>query len=120
MGFLSEVKATHRAELVRSVHGALICSTLLQGSGGALETPALRWPGGCEMIPNFTPWLVGRTMRLAWRKVLWSAGLLALSNCSGDEEPRRGQLMLALQTDMSIPKDVNRIRLQVFVGDSLQ
>ena len=59
-------------------------------------------------------------MRLALRKYLWSAGLLALSNCSGDTEPRRGQLMLALQTDMSIPKDVNRIRLQVYVGDHLQ
>ncbi|HEU5076828.1 MAG TPA: hypothetical protein VFU02_21710, partial [Polyangiaceae bacterium] len=59
-------------------------------------------------------------MRLAWRKFVWSAGLLALFNCSGDTEPRRGQLMLALQTDMSIPKDVNRIRLQVLVGDTLQ
>lgn len=36
-----------------------------------------------------------------------------LSGACSDEEPARGQLMVALSTDMSIPKDVSRIRVEI-------
>ncbi|MBI3204846.1 MAG: hypothetical protein HYZ29_25140, partial [Myxococcales bacterium] len=55
-----------------------------------------------------------------------SAGVVALScsvallNCSGKEAPAKGQLMIAVQTDMSIPKDVDTIRVEVTAdGDML-
>lgn len=39
----------------------------------------------------------------------------AVAACSGDKAPRRGQIMVALQTDMSIPQGVTKIFLQVSV-----
>lgn len=55
-----------------------------------------------------------------------SATLVALSccvaplSCSGKEAPAKGQLMIAVQTDMSIPKDVDTIRVEVTAdGDML-
>lgn len=52
----------------------------------------------------------------------WSAaGMLALAGaCSADEAPRRGQLMLALQTDMSIPKDVTHIRVKTKLNSQVR
>ncbi len=54
---------------------------------------------------------------------LWAIGLLSLwfvLGCTADEEPKRGQLMVVLQTDMGIPKDVNAVTVQVFVRGQLQ
>src|SRR5690606_24237174 len=79
---------------------AWICSKVRVGERPLGEAgAALRCPTGRAMIPRFTASWLGVVMRLAWRKLVWSAGLLALFNCSGDTEPRRGQIMLALQTD---------------------
>jgi Leucine-rich repeat (LRR) protein len=36
--------------------------------------------------------------------------------CSGSSAPPKGQVMVALSTDMSIPKDVSRIRVRVKLG----
>ncbi|HNS98228.1 MAG TPA: formylglycine-generating enzyme family protein [Polyangiaceae bacterium] len=36
-----------------------------------------------------------------------------LTNCSPDQEPAKGQLMLVVQTDMPIPKDVDSIRIEI-------
>jgi alpha-tubulin suppressor-like RCC1 family protein len=49
------------------------------------------------------------------RRVGLLSGLLlgALAACSADRAPARGQLMLAMQTDMSLPKDVSSIRIQI-------
>ncbi|HET9960372.1 MAG TPA: leucine-rich repeat domain-containing protein [Polyangiaceae bacterium] len=48
----------------------------------------------------------------------WFRGLLGLAavlggSCSDSNAPPRGQLMIALATDMSIPKDVTTIRVKV-------
>jgi len=60
---------------------------------------------------------VTRTRRGRWS----AAALLALAGaCSADEAPRRGQLMLALQTDMSIPKDVTHIRVKTKLGSQVR
>jgi hypothetical protein len=40
---------------------------------------------------------------------------LVLAACAGKSEPRRGQITLALQSDMSLPKDVDSIRIQILV-----
>ncbi len=56
------------------------------------------------------------------RPRLRALGLLAgltLSSvfaCSGDTI-ERGQIMLSLQTDLALPKDVSRLRIQVLRGD---
>lgn len=44
-----------------------------------------------------------------------SLAALVLAACSGKSEPRRGQITLALQSDMSLPKDVDSIRIQILV-----
>lgn len=44
---------------------------------------------------------------------LWALVSASLFNCSGDKAPARGQIMLALQTDLALPQDINRVRLQV-------
>ncbi len=44
---------------------------------------------------------------------LWALVSASLFNCSADKAPARGQIMLALQTDMALPQDINRVRLQV-------
>lgn len=36
-----------------------------------------------------------------------------VTGCSSEEEPQRGQLMVALVTDMSVPKDIDKIHAQV-------
>lgn len=41
---------------------------------------------------------------------------LALTACKADEPPVRGQLMVILQTDMSLPKDVTQVKILVKVG----
>jgi hypothetical protein len=40
--------------------------------------------------------------------------------CTASEAPRRGQLMVALQTDMSIPKDVTHIRVKTKLGNEIR
>jgi probable HAF family extracellular repeat protein len=47
---------------------------------------------------------------------LTAALSLALLACSADAEKARGQLMLALQTDMQLPKDVSSVRILVLVN----
>jgi probable HAF family extracellular repeat protein len=47
---------------------------------------------------------------------LTAALSLALFACSSDAEKARGQLMLALQTDMQLPKDVSSVRILVLVN----
>jgi Leucine-rich repeat (LRR) protein len=48
----------------------------------------------------------------------WSLPLLLglAGACTGSSAPPKGQLMVALNTDMSIPKDVSRIRVRVKLG----
>lgn len=51
------------------------------------------------------------------RREVWaSALLLVLVGCSSEDEPARGQLMIALSTDMSVPKDIDNIRVEVLRG----
>ena len=38
--------------------------------------------------------------------------------CSGDKAPPRGQLIVAFQTDLSIPKDVQTIVISIYAGGS--
>lgn len=42
-----------------------------------------------------------------------ASALALMLGCSSEDEPRRGQLMIALATDMSIPKDIDHVRVQV-------
>lgn len=44
-----------------------------------------------------------------------SLAALVLAACAGKSEPRRGQITLALQSDMSLPKDVDQVRIQILV-----
>jgi hypothetical protein len=39
--------------------------------------------------------------------------LVVAPACSGNKEPAPGQLMLSIQTDMAIPKDVDTVRIEV-------
>jgi hypothetical protein len=59
-------------------------------------------------------------MRVFARALLLVGAIVTVFSCSGDKEPAKGQLMVALQTDMSVPKDVNRIRVQIYVDDRVQ
>ena len=43
----------------------------------------------------------------------FACALGVVTGCSSEDEPRRGQLMIALGTDMSIPKDIDHIHVQV-------
>jgi hypothetical protein len=54
------------------------------------------------------------------RRALIALGLAALSACSGGKAERKGQIMLALQTDMSIPDDVSHVRILVFKNGALK
>lgn len=45
--------------------------------------------------------------------VLFASALVSAAGCSADKEPPRGQLILAFQTDMNIPKDIRTIRVIV-------
>lgn len=42
-------------------------------------------------------------------------GALAVAACSGKEAPAKGQIMVVLQSDMAIPKDFNRVRVDISV-----
>ena len=55
----------------------------------------------------------GRGLGAGW---FVAALALALLSCSADKEEARGQLMLALQTDMALPKDVSSVRILVLVN----
>lgn len=55
----------------------------------------------------------GRGVRAWWFAAALSFVALA---CSADKEKARGQLMLALQTDMELPKDVSSVRIMVLVN----
>jgi internalin A len=47
---------------------------------------------------------------------LFPLSLALVASCSGDQAPRKGQVMVALMTDMSVPKDVSVIRVKVKLG----
>lgn len=49
-----------------------------------------------------------------------AAAVLAVGACSGGKSAHKGQLMLALQTDMSIPDDVSHVRIIVFKNGGLK
>ncbi|HWA74481.1 MAG TPA: hypothetical protein VG937_19180 [Polyangiaceae bacterium] len=57
---------------------------------------------------------------LGLRCALVALGLSLLSACSGGKAERKGQIMLALQTDMSIPDDVSHVRILVFKNGALK
>src|SRR5205085_2877762 len=42
-------------------------------------------------------------------------GIAAVIACSTKVTPPPGQIVLAVQTDMSLPKDIDRIRIQVLI-----
>jgi hypothetical protein len=42
-------------------------------------------------------------------------GATAVAACSGKEAPAKGQIMVVLQSDMAIPKDFNRVRVDISV-----
>jgi hypothetical protein len=52
-----------------------------------------------------------------WRAVPLALRVLAacvlMQACKADEPPIRGQLMVVLQTDMSLPKDVTQVKIQI-------
>lgn len=55
---------------------------------------------------------------LSWRNVALSLLLAGLgaelaTGCSGEKAERKGQLVIAFQTDMTVPDDVDQIRVQV-------
>ena len=57
-----------------------------------------------------------RKRGLAW---FWGVALMSLvfaSSCSGEKEPRRGQVIVAFQTDLSIPKDIKLIVVSIYAG----
>src|SRR6187397_3076080 len=61
-----------------------------------------------------SPWL-GELSR--W----WVAPLIPLfAACTGDQAPPRGELMVSLVTDMSVPKDVTHIRVKVKRDDEVR
>lgn len=53
------------------------------------------------------------------RKYAW-LGLAAALSCSTKDQGPRGQLMLAIQTDMSLPDDMDSFRIQVRLRDELR
>jgi hypothetical protein len=59
-------------------------------------------------------------MRTPWGRWSTAAVLVAVGACTANQAPRRGQLMVALQTDMSIPKDVTHIRVKTKLGAELR
>jgi hypothetical protein len=60
-------------------------------------------------------------MRRSNKALAGSTLALALAGgCSGDEGPKKGQIMLALQTDMSIPDDVSHVRIVIFKNGALK
>jgi hypothetical protein len=60
---------------------------------------------------------VNALRRLAAPVLLVGATSLA---CAGKTEPAKGQLMIAVQTDMALPKDVDAIRVEVLSYGSVQ
>src|SRR4051812_28394457 len=56
-----------------------------------------------------------------WRRKIMVAAALgtALAACAGKSEPAAGELMVALVTDMSIPKDVSTIHIEILVNGLL-
>lgn len=55
---------------------------------------------------------------MSWRNVALTALLAGLvgqaaTGCSGDDAEAKGQLIIAFQTDMTVPEDVDEIRVQV-------
>jgi hypothetical protein len=54
------------------------------------------------------------------RVIAISTPVMALMAACSSDEPARGQLMVALQSDMAIPKDFNRIRVQILVRGDLR
>src|SRR6187399_550531 len=64
---------------------------------------------------------IGRRDRLAAFGRWWILFLAMLFvACTGDQAPPRGELMVSLVTDMSVPKDVTHIRVKVKRNDQVQ
>jgi MYXO-CTERM domain-containing protein len=87
-------------------------------------------PGSCNctMVQSrgsSAPWalglgvvVAGAALRRRLRKgtaAIGAALVATLIACSGKVTPPPGQLVLAVQTDMSIPKDVDEVRIQVLI-----
>lgn len=52
---------------------------------------------------------------------LWAVvALWIVCGCTAEKDPARGQLMIALQTDMGIPKDVTAVHVQVLLRGEVQ
>lgn len=63
-------------------------------------------------MSSFTSYWVSPWRRLpSMLRVLIAA--LLMQACKSDEPPVRGQLMVVLQTDMSLPKDVTQVKIQI-------
>lgn len=63
-------------------------------------------------MSSFTSSLVQSWRRLPSILRVVVAALL-MQACKSDEAPVRGQLMVVLQTDMSLPKDVTQVKIQI-------
>lgn len=56
-----------------------------------------------------------RSYRVTSGFALMLVGSIAAAACSGKVAPAKGQVMVVLQSDMSIPKDFNRVRVDISV-----
>jgi hypothetical protein len=57
-----------------------------------------------------------RSLPIALRVLM---ACVLMQACKADEPPLRGQLMVVLQTDMSLPKDVTQVKIQIKVDGKL-
>jgi hypothetical protein len=62
-----------------------------------------------------------KQLAFGWRWIAGAVlGFALVSGCSTGKAARKGQIMLALQTDMSIPDDVTHVRIIVFKNGALK
>ena len=64
--------------------------------------------------------MLGDSWTTAMRWALCCALSSALVGCSARQAPRRGEVMVALSTDMSVPKDVTLLRVKIKVGTEVR
>ncbi|HQM12764.1 MAG TPA: hypothetical protein PK140_25415 [Polyangiaceae bacterium] len=65
-----------------------------------------------KMIPSR---LFSRVVAFAVLSGSFFGAAAAMTSSSGDQQPAKGGLMLVVQTDMPIPKDVDSMRLEIIV-----
>ena len=58
--------------------------------------------------------MLKRGLACVWLAAL--GALLLTASCSGDKAPRRGEIIVAFQTDLSIPKDITVLVVTIYVG----